>query len=147
MPVVGKPIEIHANFRFTVAIDNIDHAAFTECTLPSLQVQTEEVKEGGQNEYIHKLPVRVQAGSITLRHGITKGTELLKWYLALSKGEVAKSTRDVTVVMYDSTLKPIATWTFHKAYPIKWSGPTLKAGEQALAIEELELAHHGFEFK
>ena len=145
MPKVGEPIEIHANFRFTVRIDQVNQAAFTECTLPSLQVETQDITEGGQNEYVHKLPVRVKAGTITLKHGITKDGALLSWYLQVLEGKISEATRNVEVVMYDSMLKPIATWTFRKAYPIKWSGPNLKAGEQALAIEELELAHHGFE--
>ncbi len=145
MPQVGKPIEIHATFRFTVKIDGIDSAAFTECTLPSLQVETQDLTEGGQNEFVHKLPVRVKAGPVKLRHGITKDKELLNWYMQVLRGDMKKAMRTVSVVMYDSKLKPVATWTFNRAYPIKWSGPALKASDQAIAIEELEIAHNGFE--
>jgi|FLYN01.1.fsa_nt_gi phage tail-like protein len=145
MPKAGDQAEIHANFRFTVSIDGMVYAAFTECTLPSLQVETQDINEGGMNQYVHKLPVRVKPGSVTLRRGITKNDELLKWYLQVLQGKIKDATRTVTVVMYDSMLKPIATWTFQRAYPIKWGGPTLKSGDQALAIEELEIAHHGFE--
>ncbi len=144
MPRTGEPIEIHASFRFTVNIDGMSYAAFTECTLPSLQVETQDIKEGGQNEYVHRLPMRIKAGSITLRHGITRDAEMLKWYLQVLNGDIAKATRTVEVIMYGADLKTLATWTFERAYPIKWSGPTLKTDDRALAIEVLELAHHGF---
>ncbi len=144
MPRTGEPVEIHASFRFTVEIEGVTCAAFTECTLPNLEVETTEIKEGGQNEYSHRLPGRVKTGNVTLRHGITKGTELLTWYLEVLKGQVKKATHKVTVVMYDSTLEPVVRWEFEDAYPVKWTGPTLKADQAALAIEALELVHHGF---
>jgi phage tail-like protein len=145
MPPTGKPIEVHGSFRFKVEIDGISYAAFTECNLPSLQVDTQEVQEGGLNEYSHKLPVRVKTGSVTLKHGITKDGALLKWYMQVMNGEIADATRTVKVIMFDSRMKPVSTFTFREAYPVKWGGPQLKAGDQSLAIEELELVHHGFE--
>lgn len=137
-------IEVHPSFRFTIAIDDIQVAAFLECKLPNLQVETMDVKEGGQNEYTHKLPVRVNAGSVTLKHGITKNRELLTWYLEVLEGKIKKATRNVSVVMYDVSQKPMTKWTFEQAYPIKWNGPQLNTSGQALAIEEIEIIHHGF---
>ncbi len=144
MAKTGQPIEIHAAFRFAVSIDKINVAAFGECTLPNLEVETFEIKEGGLNEYTHKLPVRVKSGSLTLRHGLTKDGQLLKWYLQVLQGEIAEAKRDVSIVMYDSMFNDVATWNFQQAYPVKWKGPTLKTDQPALAIEELELAYHGF---
>ncbi len=145
MPPVGKPIEIHAGFRFVVQVDNINTAAFTECTLPRLQVETEDIKEGGLNAYIHRLPVRVNAGTVTLKHGVTKSDELLNWYLQVLQGQIKNATRNVTLIIFDSTRKvQIAQWAFNQAYPIRWGGPTLRTGDSAVAIEELELAHRGF---
>jgi len=136
--------EPHASFRFAVMVDDIHHATFTECKLPDLQVETEEIKEGGQNTFSHKLPVRVNAGSVSLRHGITRSGDLLKWYFQVLSGDIENATRQVTVVVYDVTGTPLATWSFRNAYPVKWSGPTLKTDDNSVAIEELEFVHHGF---
>lgn len=144
MPRVGEPVEVHSGFRFTVKINGINQAAFTECTLPSLQVETLEVKEGGQNEFVHRLPVRVKPGTLKLHHGITRGLELLSWYQLVLQGKMTQATRQVTVIMYDATLKEVAQWHFHDAYPISWKGPTLKTDQSALAIEELELVYNRF---
>lgn len=145
MPRPGKPVEAHPSFRYTIHIDNVNHAAFTECTLPSLQVETQDLNEGGQNEYVHKLPVRVKPGTIKLRQGITRDGELLKWYFQVLKGELKNAVRPVTITLHDSLLKPVMTFALQGAYPVRYNGPSLKAGDQALAIEELELAYHAFE--
>ena len=37
----------------------------------------------------------------------------------------------------------VFTWILRNAFPVKWTGPSMKAnasGEQAIAMEELELA-------
>lgn len=154
MPKIGKPVEVHATFRFTVTIGNLDQAAFTECTLPSLQVETIDINEGGLESIVHRLPVRVKASTVTLRRGIVKSSELWAWYDQVRRGDISKALREVTITMFglshgsaSSSIIPISTWVFHRAYPIKWVGPQLKAGDQAIALEEIEIAHHGFEVK
>jgi phage tail-like protein len=47
--------------------------------------------------------------------------------------------------MYEVSGKRAMTWTFHKAFPVKWSGPQFKADDTNAAIESIELAHDGFE--
>jgi phage tail-like protein len=64
--------------------------------------------------------------------------------LQVLQGQVSDATRQVSVVMYDSTPAPLLRWNFQGAYPVRWEGPTLKADQPALAIEMLELTHHGF---
>lgn len=145
-------VEFHSGFRFSVEVrgpggDFAGQAIFTEFKLPSLQVEMQDVKEGGQNAFIHRLPVRVNAGTVTLKRGITKDSVLLTWYLQVLEGKIEDATRQVTVVMLDVARKPLMTWNFRNAYPIKWVGPTLKADDRAVAIEELELVHHGIEVK
>lgn len=142
--------EIHANFRFTVAIDGYEQGAFTECKLPTLQIETQDIKEGGQNNFIHKRPVRVKPGTVTVKHGITKNDELLKWYVdlagAMQTGNFQQDVeRTVTITMYDVKRTPLATFRFERAYPVKWVGPTLKTDGKAIAVDEIEFAHHGFE--
>jgi phage tail-like protein len=142
--LASHPIEVHSGFRFEVTVEGIFNAVFTECKLPSLTVETIDVKEGGQNTFSHKLPVRVNAGSVTLRHGSTHSADLLKWYFQVLSGDMENATRQVTVIMYDVAKIPVATWNFRQAYPVKWSGPTLKTDDNSVAIEELEFVHHGF---
>ncbi len=132
-------------FRFMVMIEGIYNLVFTEFRLPSLQVDVEKIQEGGQNAYIHQLPVRVNVGTVTLRHGLTRDMSLLNWYLDVMKGDLEKAYRQVTVVLVDSTTIPVVIWNFRNAYPVKWSGPSLKSDSSEIAIEEIEFVYHGFE--
>ncbi|MEO8394715.1 MAG: phage tail protein, partial [Chloroflexota bacterium] len=102
-------VEAHANFRFAVSIDGINHAAFTECALPSLTVETQEIKEGGLNEYTHQLPVRMKVGTVTLKHGYTKDAALLTWYIQVLQGQLKQAMRTVSIVIYDNSFKIIMT--------------------------------------
>lgn len=135
----GQRIEVHAAFRFVVNIGDAE-VCFTECTLPNLEVDVVEQREGGYNTGVHLLPGPVKAGRITLRSGVTKSSELLKWYKQVAAGKVKAATRNITVTMVDAELKPVMRMDFLRAYPVKWTGPAFKTGESAMAIEALELA-------
>ncbi len=144
----AQRLEMHANFRYTVAISGVSHAVFMECKLPSLEVETLQIKEGGLNNYTHQLPVRIKPGVITLKHGITKGDGMLTWYKevveSMSTGQTAAIMKDVTITMLTIKREPLATFQLARAYPKKWSGPTLKAADKAIAVEELQLAFAEF---
>lgn len=124
------------SFRFMVAIDGQAKAAFTECTLPSIEVEVQELREGGLNTYIHQLPGRRKAARISLKNGIAK-SELLDWYIESLVQPVSR--KSFTITLLDSQRKPVVTWTMEQAYPVKWSGPTLKSDDNTIAIQTLEL--------
>lgn len=143
--MLERNIDVTANFRFKVMVDNVYSAVFTECSLPNLQVETFEIKEGGQNAFLHKLPVRVNVGTVTLRHGLTANEQLMDWYLLVLQGKIREARRQVSVILHSVAGEQIAIWSFVDAYPIKWVGPKLKSDDSAIAIQEIELVHHGFE--
>ncbi len=139
-------IEIHSAFHFAVKIGS-DEAIFSECTLPSLEVDVAQQKEGGYNKGVHNLAGPVKTGRLTLKRGVTSSNEMLKWYLDVASGKPKAAERNVSIIMYDEESKPVMRLEFVKAYPVKWTGPTLKAADSSLAIESLELAFAEFESK
>jgi phage tail-like protein len=133
--------DAHAAFRFAVQIDGLAEARFTECTLPALEVEVEEQKEGGFNSGTHLLPGRVRKGTLTLKRGVATASDLLRWYAEVMQGELGKARRQVSVILLDSEGQPVMRWDFTGAYPNKWSGPELNAGSTTIAIESLELSY------
>jgi phage tail-like protein len=133
--------EVHASYRFAVEVDGINEAIFNECTLPPMEVEVHEQKEGGYNNGVHLLPGRVKSGRLTLKRGIAQSSVLLNWYRKIANGQVLDATRNLSVVMYDSTLNEVMRWNFERVYPVKWSGPALKSSDSEIAIESLELAY------
>ena len=138
--------EGYGAFRFAVKIGG-DEAIFQECILPSLEVELSEQKEGGYNHGVHQVAGPVKAGRLTLKGGVAKSSAMLKWYLDVASGKRQAAERNISVIMYDSTLKPVLQLEFLRAFPVKWTGPAFKASDSSLAIETLELAFAEFEYK
>lgn len=141
MPDRGERTQVHATFRFAVQIDGVTQATFTECTLPTLEVEVLQQPEGGLNNAVHQIPGRVKGGKIALKHGVTTSDQLLQWYMDIAQGKIMAARRDLSVVMYDSRSEKVLTWHFIGAFPVKWSGPDLASGASQAAIETLELAY------
>ncbi len=125
-------------YRFVVAIDGAPLGAFTECTLPTIDWEVEEVKEGGLNSYIHQLPGRRKATKITLKNGVGIANGIMVWYLQTMKEDFSR--RRVTITLLNSLHMPILVIHVEDAYPVKWTGPQLSTGDNTVAIQTLELA-------
>ncbi len=125
-------------FRFIVEIGNDKQGVFTECTLPAIEWEMQEIKEGGLNSHTHQLPGRRKGVRITLKNGVGKAA-LLEWYIQCM-GVPPYERRVVTVKLCNSKNLPVMTWNIQNAYPVKWTGPSLKADENSIAIQTLELA-------
>ena len=143
--IIGQRTKAHAAFRFAVQIEGITEAVFTECTLPTLEVEVHQQMEGGLNNAVHHLPGRVKAGKITLKRGISSSDKLLAWYMDIAQGKISSSRRTVSVVMYDSLLEEVMRWNFEGAFPSRWTGPSFVSGNSALAIETLELSYQSMD--
>ena len=135
---VIETLSLQANpaFRFVVDVEGERQAAFTECALPTLEWEVEEIKEGGLNTYTHQLPGRRKGARISLKNGIGKST-LLNWYLeAIDK---AVTRKPLTITLLNSLREPVMVWDIQEFYPVKWSGPQLKSDDNTIAIQTLEL--------
>jgi phage tail-like protein len=127
----------NAAFRFVVDVGGETQAAFTECSLPSIEWEVEEVKEGGLNTYTHQLPGRRKAGKVSLKNGVGKSS-LLDWYIQAMSEQFKR--KPVTIKLLDVAYKTVITWNLEDAYPVKWSGPQLKTDANAVAIQTLDFA-------
>jgi phage tail-like protein len=147
-PTLLDNINPLANFRFALDLGEGKGWAgvFTECKLPDVEWDTEQVKEGGQNTFIHQLPGQRKPGKVTLKYGLTKQHELLDWYADMMSENFKKTAKTVTISLLDSEGNPVLLWNLHDAYPVKVTWPELKAGDSAVAILALELACGRVEF-
>jgi len=136
----GKP-----GCRFYVQVEGISQAVFTEISGLAMEMAVEDVEEGGNNGFVHKLPGRCKTGNLTLKRGLTTSNDFLRWSTDVSLGTIKK--KNVSVVLYDPNGTESMRWTFYKAYPVKWSGPNFKADDNAIAIETVELAHEGMKLE
>ncbi len=129
-------------FRFYVEISGIVTAEFTECSGLDMTREVKEYQEGGTNDFVYKLPGRTSYSNITLRRGITYTRELWDWYMAgLYDGKVKRI--NFSIILGNGELKKVKQWDVFEAFPVKWSGADLSTETLQVALETIEIAHHG----
>ena len=128
---------------FTVEIDDDRSLGdWTKCEGLSVEWDIHEYKEGGVNDYIHRLPGRTKYQNLKLSRPVTKATaDVVAWLKEVSP---TQDWPDAKVAVRDAAGTEVAAWTFGSVRPVKWQGPTLDVGQNQVAVEVLELAHNGF---
>jgi phage tail-like protein len=134
---------------FLVEVDGVEIGRFMEVSGLEVEIGVESIEEGGQNGFSHKLPGRMSWPNLTLKRGITQNDSLLKW-LNKSSGDgfagagnkLSRTSAAVTLI--SASGKRLRAWNFDGAFPVKWKGPSFAASSSEMAVEELEIAHHGF---
>jgi phage tail-like protein len=129
-------------FCFAVEISGLIVAGFSEVSGLQAEIEVQEYREGGLNEYTHKRagPVKYPS-NLTLKKGITDSSELWSWYRDVMRGKIQR--KPVDVVLMNSAGEEWRRWKLQNAYPVKWTGPDMKAATSEIAVEILELAHEG----
>ncbi len=140
MPEIGKRSDPYGAFNFLVEIEGIIEGGFTEVSGLSIQTEYDTVKEGGNNNFEHKLPKGTKYTDITLKRGLTDW-KLYDWYQDVINGKIERKSGSIYLI--DSEGNRVMEWDFLEAFPVKWDGPALNAGSNAIATEALVLAHHG----
>lgn len=125
------------------AIANYALGGFSECTGLEMSMEIHEYKEGGVNDFVHKFATRANFSNITLKRGVTWNDELWIWHYKYVQGE--GNRRDGIITLMNEMGVPIKLWFFKKGIPLRWRGPELNATQSAVAVESLEIAHHGLE--
>ena len=126
--------------RFVVDVGKDRQAAFMECILPVIEWETTDLKEGGLNTSTRLLPGRRRPATLTLKNGVGN-PQLLDWYLEALNGQFSR--RSVTITLLDFSNKAshvIALWSIQDAFPVQWTGPELRTGDNTIAIQSLQLA-------
>ena len=135
-------VDPYLAFAFLVEVEGVASAGFHEVTGLTAELEVLDYREGGVNEYVHRLPGPARYPSnLVLRRGVTDAVELWEWWLSATQGRIER--RNVSVLMLGRERNVVRRWSFVGAYPVRWVGPELRAGSPAVALEAFELAHRG----
>jgi phage tail-like protein len=129
-------------FRFSVEIDGLTVGGFSEVSGLNIEIETEQIREGGLNNFVHNLPKKVKYNNLVLKRGMTVGDDLLKWFTQCKDGNITRKNGAVTLM--DREGKVAKIWVFVSAYPVKLLAPNLNSkSDSDVAIETIELVHSG----
>jgi phage tail-like protein len=134
------------NYVFALEIDGVEIAHFSECSGLKTTTEVFEIQEGGMNDRVHKIPGQSKWENITLRYGVTSDTSLLGWRNEILQDQFQEDKRrNGSIVLKDNQMQVVRRYNFKAAWPVSWEGPSLSASGSELAVEMLEIAHHGIE--
>jgi phage tail-like protein len=135
-----------AAFSFKVNVVGVSGAyegSFQEVKGISVKIGSFPLKEGGENRFTHRLPEPPKYENLVLKRGMVLNSGLISWARdALENFHI--TTKNVVVNLIDETGAPLAAWSFEKAYPVALSFSDLKAQDNAIMIETLELSYDYF---
>ena len=128
-------------FRFRVEILGLQVGGFSQVTGLERDVQIEDYREGGLNDYTHKLATVTKYQNLTLKRGLADAIDLWQWHQDVVNGKIER--RQINIVLLDSLGNEKWRWVFEKAYPVKWSGAEFNASSSAVFVETVEFVHNG----
>ena len=130
----------YRGFRFRVECDQIQRAGFTRVKGLVRETKVETRREGGVNDYEHKLASQTTFGNLVLERGLATD-ELWKWHESVVEGKIERRT--ITVALSDEAGDEVWRWLVEAAFPVKWTGTDLDAVSGQVLVESVEFAHHG----
>ncbi len=119
--------------------------SFQDVTGIGSEIETEDVVEGGENRYVHRLPKTVKHPKLVLKRGIAKmSSPLVVWCRTVFEGDLAVPIipMPMTVFLLNENQIPIRAWTFANAYPVNWEVEDFNSTKNEVAIEKIELSYN-----
>jgi phage tail-like protein len=103
-----------------------------------------EYREGGNNDFVHRLPGRVSYPNLVCSWGLINDATLLQWVMK-THTQVQPQALTLTLTATPGDLSNGRKFTFADAIPVRWSGPQLLSDDQHPQTwgETIEIAHSG----
>src|SRR6185436_1399270 len=97
---------------------------FQEVSGLSVEVEVDELKEGGENRFSYKLPKRAKYPNLILKRGLLKGSKILDWIKSAQENyfnviDVSFKPADIIITLMDEAGEETAVWNVVQAYPLK----------------------------
>ena len=94
---------------------------------------------------IRKVAGNPKWSNIVLKRGVDNSLDIWKWRDTVIKQGPDAARVDAKIELLDYSGGAIATYQVRQAWPIKYVAATMDAATNNVAMEELHMAHEGFE--
>jgi phage tail-like protein len=123
-----------------VECDQIQRGGFARVKGIMRETKVETRREGGVNEFEHKLVTQTTYGNLILERGLVD-EYLWSWHQKVVEGRVERRT--LTIALHNEAGDEVWRWLVEKAFPVKWAATDFDAGATQVVVESVELAHQG----
>ncbi len=143
MAAYYPPLGFHFKVEFPGIGKGDPDVRFQEVAGLTAEIGLEELQVGGENRFTYRLPTRAKYSNLVLKRGMLKDSGLIAWFNNAIQNFEFKPV-DVTVSLLNENHQVSASWIFLKAYPVKWIFSDLKAQDNSIVIETIELCYQYF---
>jgi len=133
--------------EFTLTNNGGGEAFFKSVSGLKYETEVVPVREGGTNNTTFQLVGATKWSNLVLKQGFTKDSRLINWRQEWLKPKGFSRIETGTIVVLNTAFKKMGQWTFYQGWPCKWEISEFDASKSELAIETLEIAHEGLEYK
>lgn len=134
-------------FHFVVAFELFPQTpfefGFQEVSGLSVSMETESYKEGGENRFVHQLPIRSQYEDLVLKRGLLTASGIILWCNEAIYSFVFKPI-NILISLQNENHIPVYSWYIINAFPKKWSVSNFNASENSIVVESLTLSYQYF---
>ena len=115
------PGGFHFRVEFQLRDAREGDARFQEVAGLGAELGLEELVEGGENRFTHRLPTRGRYSNLVLKRGLLTDSGLIEWCKnGIENFDFEPATVNVTLL--NENHEPVAeTYSFMRAWPVKWS--------------------------
>lgn len=146
MATYYPPVGFHFRVDFQLPGLTANDVQFQEVDGLSVSVEMEDYAEGGENRFVHKLPVRTAYSDLILKRGLLLDSGVTKWARdAIEKFEFQPA--NLLVNLLDEEHKPLAVWEVINALPMEWTVDSFNAQDSKVVVETLKLTYQYFKMK
>ena len=118
-------------------------SSFQEVSGLKVTLNTEERKEGGENEYVLRLPTPPTYSDLVLKRCLFYSSDLTRWCKNAFE-DFKFDPKDIKLQLLGANGDSLASWNIIQAYPISWELSALNSTSNQLAIETLTLKYRNF---
>jgi phage tail-like protein len=142
MPPVFRA-DPYAAYNFQVIVTNVSDdgaavgGAFNEVTGLELERAPIEYRTGADDATPRKMAGLIKYSNLSLKRGITGDPAFWNWIVEALNGNIRRTAG--SVILLDENRQEAMRWNFARAWPTKYTGPSLGAGKNEIAMETLVL--------
>jgi len=135
-PPVGFFFRVEFQLGGTTSTDSM----FQEVNGLNAELQTEEVKIGGENRYSQTLPIRAKYTDLVLKRGLLVNSAVVKWCRdAIENLEMEPIT--IVITLMNEKNEPLQSYNIVNAWPKKWTISDFNAQESRIVVETMDISY------
>lgn len=140
MADIDKRLDPYRGFNFRLEIEGLHVGGFSEVNGLTADGDSTDYREGtDRTNMVRKLHGLRKVVPLVGIAGYTQDDTLWQWYERIARG--VDDRRHGSVVLMNEAHQDVIRWNFENGYINKIEGPSLKASDNAVAVERMEIIH------